>query len=72
MEELKTIRKLFQHGLVCTVMNLKDTFLHVPMRHKVIVLLLQIISTEFVKFVNLKQYETNCETMSQGLMNYWN
>ena len=39
MEELKTIRKRFQHGLVCTVMNLKDTFLHVPMRHRVIVLL---------------------------------
>ena len=67
MEELKTIRKWFQHDFVCTVMNLKDTFLHVPMRHKVIVLLFHKFSRN-----NLKQYETNCETMSQGLMNYWN
>ena len=35
MEELKTVRKWFLHGFICTWMDLKDAFLHVPMRPKV-------------------------------------
>ena len=35
MEELKTVRKWFQRGFVCMGMDLKDAFLHVPMRPEV-------------------------------------
>ena len=35
MEELKTVRKWFQHGFMSTGMDLKDAFIHVPMQPKV-------------------------------------
>ena len=35
MEELKTVRKWFQCGFMCTRMDLKVAFLYVPMRLKV-------------------------------------
>ena len=35
MEDVRTVRKWFQHGTMCVGLDLKDAFLHVPMDAKV-------------------------------------
>ena len=35
MKDVKTVRKWIQHGYTCVGLDLKDAFLHVPMRDKV-------------------------------------
>ena len=35
MEDIRTVRKWFQHGTMCAGLDLKDAFLHVPMDAKV-------------------------------------
>ena len=34
MEDFRTVRKWFHHGTMCAGLDLKDTFLHVPMDAK--------------------------------------
>ena len=35
MEDIRAVRKWFQHGTMCAGLDLKDAFLHVPMDARV-------------------------------------